>query len=240
MPSTSALISALAQYEQLGFNIDSLLENFDARGQGVACGNSWIPKGKKCSKEKAATTSKEAKQRTVEKQKARQKLRAEVEARPVTQSTAKPVESQKETAMRAASGLFAGKYGKQTQKQFVRDYDPRDDRYGGKQATDHYLMANPNSEEWQKYQKAEKAYNAPGTGAYKFNQYSEAKQELGKAVHKFFVESNLANDKPVGSSVLKEYPDLVDKYAKPARRERPTRATAGKYSASIDSLEVAR
>lgn len=86
MPTTAALISAIAKYERLGFNIDSLIDTFDAKGQGVACGKSFIPKGKKCSKDKAATTPKEALQRTKEKQKARQKLRAEVEGRPAKES----------------------------------------------------------------------------------------------------------------------------------------------------------
>lgn len=78
----SALISALAKYEQAGYNIDSLIADVRLDKSGVACGKSFIPPTKKCSKEKAKTTPKEALQRTTQKQKARQKLRAEVEKRP--------------------------------------------------------------------------------------------------------------------------------------------------------------
>jgi hypothetical protein len=53
---------------------------FDQRGQGVACGNGWIPRSKKCSRDKAAQTSKEAKAKTVEKAKARGELKRAVKA----------------------------------------------------------------------------------------------------------------------------------------------------------------
>jgi hypothetical protein len=52
----------------------------DQRGQGVACGRGWIPRSKKCSRDKASQTSKEAKAKTVEKAKARAKLKGEVNA----------------------------------------------------------------------------------------------------------------------------------------------------------------
>lgn len=52
----------------------------DQRGQGVACGKGWIPRSKKCSPDKAKQTSKEAKAKTVEKAKARAKLKGEVKA----------------------------------------------------------------------------------------------------------------------------------------------------------------
>ena len=52
----------------------------DQRGQGVACGAGWIPRTKKCSPDKAKLTSKEAKAKTVEKSKARAKLKGEVKA----------------------------------------------------------------------------------------------------------------------------------------------------------------
>lgn len=52
----------------------------DQRGQGVACGRGWIPRSKKCSRDKAAATPKEAKARTVEKSKERAKLKSEVKA----------------------------------------------------------------------------------------------------------------------------------------------------------------
>jgi hypothetical protein len=52
----------------------------DQRGQGVACGRGWIPRSKKCSSDKAKQTSKEAKAKTVEKSKARAKLKGEVKA----------------------------------------------------------------------------------------------------------------------------------------------------------------
>lgn len=52
----------------------------DQRGQGVACGRSWIPRTKKCSRDKASQTSREAKSKTVEKAKERAKLKGEVKA----------------------------------------------------------------------------------------------------------------------------------------------------------------
>ena len=52
----------------------------DQRGQGVACGKGWIPRSKKCSPDKAKLTSKEAKAKTVEKSRARAKLKGEVKA----------------------------------------------------------------------------------------------------------------------------------------------------------------
>jgi hypothetical protein len=52
----------------------------DQRGQGVACGRGWIPRSKKCSRDKATATPKEAKARTVEKSKERAKLKGEVKA----------------------------------------------------------------------------------------------------------------------------------------------------------------
>ena len=52
----------------------------DQRGQGVACGRGWIPRSKKCSRDKASATPKEAKDRTVEKAKERAKLKGEVKA----------------------------------------------------------------------------------------------------------------------------------------------------------------
>jgi cytochrome oxidase assembly protein ShyY1 len=52
----------------------------DQRGQGVACGRGWIPRSKKCSRDKASQTSKEAKAKTVERAKERAKLKSEVKA----------------------------------------------------------------------------------------------------------------------------------------------------------------
>jgi hypothetical protein len=52
----------------------------DQRGQGVACGRGWIPRSKKCSRDKASQTSKEAKAKTVEKAKERAKLKSEVKS----------------------------------------------------------------------------------------------------------------------------------------------------------------
>jgi len=49
----------------------------DQRGQGVACGRGWIPRSKKCSRDKASQTSKEAKARTAEKSRERAKLKGE-------------------------------------------------------------------------------------------------------------------------------------------------------------------
>ncbi|MBD2076219.1 hypothetical protein H6F86_20530 [Phormidium sp. FACHB-592] len=82
-PSTAALISAIAKYQRLGYNVDSAINSLrqDARGEGVACGKSFISPRAKCSKEKSKTTSKEALQKTTAKAKARQQLRAEVEGR---------------------------------------------------------------------------------------------------------------------------------------------------------------
>lgn len=50
----------------------------DQRGQGVACGKSWIPRTKKCSRDKASQTSKEAKAKTVEKAKSRAGLKKQI------------------------------------------------------------------------------------------------------------------------------------------------------------------
>jgi hypothetical protein len=58
--------------------LDVMHNRFDQRGQGVACGNGWIPRSKKCSRDKAAQTSKEAKAKTVEKAKARGELKRAV------------------------------------------------------------------------------------------------------------------------------------------------------------------
>lgn len=55
------------------------LARFDKKGDGVPCGNGWISKSKKCSKNKAATTPAEAKQRGVEK--AKQRIQSEREFR---------------------------------------------------------------------------------------------------------------------------------------------------------------
>ncbi|MEM9149374.1 MAG: hypothetical protein AAGB19_02830 [Cyanobacteria bacterium P01_F01_bin.3] len=52
----------------------------DQRGQGVPCGSSWISRAKKCSKEKASQTPKEAKQRGVEKARDRLKLKRQIKA----------------------------------------------------------------------------------------------------------------------------------------------------------------
>ncbi|MEY3298725.1 MAG: hypothetical protein RLZZ597_1985 [Cyanobacteriota bacterium] len=52
----------------------------DQRGQGVACGKGWIPRSKKCSRDKATATPKEAKARTAEKARERAKLKGEVKA----------------------------------------------------------------------------------------------------------------------------------------------------------------
>lgn len=52
----------------------------DQRGQGVACGRGWIPRSKKCSRDKASATPKDAKARTVEKSRERVKLKGEVRA----------------------------------------------------------------------------------------------------------------------------------------------------------------
>lgn len=66
----------------------------DQRGQGVACGRGWIPRSKKCSRDKASQTSKEAKAKTVEKAKARGKLKSEVKAakggKPMTKKKKEP------------------------------------------------------------------------------------------------------------------------------------------------------
>jgi hypothetical protein len=56
------------------------VQRLDQRGQGVACGRGWIPRTKKCSRDKASQTSDEAKAKTVEKAKARAKLKGEVKA----------------------------------------------------------------------------------------------------------------------------------------------------------------
>lgn len=53
---------------------------FDRKGEGVACGRGWISRRKKCGRDKARTTTPEAKARTVEKQKVRQQLRGQVKA----------------------------------------------------------------------------------------------------------------------------------------------------------------
>ena len=50
------------------------LSRYDQRGQGVACGKGWISRDKKCSKGKAATTPKEALERTKQKAKERHAL----------------------------------------------------------------------------------------------------------------------------------------------------------------------
>lgn len=60
--------------------IDSLLERFDAKGQGVPCGNGWIPRSKKCGKDKARSTPVEARKRGAEKTREYNKLRGEVKA----------------------------------------------------------------------------------------------------------------------------------------------------------------
>jgi hypothetical protein len=57
--------------------LDVMHNRFDQRGQGVACGNGWIPRGKQCSPEKARQTPRAALDRTVEKSKARAEERAE-------------------------------------------------------------------------------------------------------------------------------------------------------------------
>lgn len=56
------------------------VQRLDQRGQGVACGRGWIPRSKKCSRDKASQTSKEAKAKTVEKSRERAKLKGEVKA----------------------------------------------------------------------------------------------------------------------------------------------------------------
>lgn len=56
------------------------VQRLDQRGQGVACGRGWIPRSKKCSRDKASQTSDEAKAKTVERAKARGKLKGEVKA----------------------------------------------------------------------------------------------------------------------------------------------------------------
>ncbi|MEM9152259.1 MAG: hypothetical protein AAGB19_17630 [Cyanobacteria bacterium P01_F01_bin.3] len=63
----------------LGYT-DVLSDRFDQRGQGVPCGASWISRAKKCSKEKASQTPKEAKQRGVEKARDRLKLKRQIKA----------------------------------------------------------------------------------------------------------------------------------------------------------------
>jgi hypothetical protein len=58
--------------------LDVMHNRFDQRGQGVACGNGWIPRGKQCSPEKARQTPRAALDRTVEKSKARAELKRAV------------------------------------------------------------------------------------------------------------------------------------------------------------------
>lgn len=58
--------------------LDVMENRFDQRGQGVPCGQSWIPRSKKCSKEKAKTTSKEARKRGAEKARDRASLKKEI------------------------------------------------------------------------------------------------------------------------------------------------------------------
>ncbi|MEL6853505.1 MAG: hypothetical protein AAFO83_00175 [Cyanobacteria bacterium J06607_13] len=69
---------------------------FDRRGEGVACGRAWISRLKKCSKSKSSQTPEENKRKTVEKQKARQTLRRQVELakgqKPYVKSSAKAQE----------------------------------------------------------------------------------------------------------------------------------------------------
>ncbi|MEY3298727.1 MAG: hypothetical protein RLZZ597_1987 [Cyanobacteriota bacterium] len=62
----------------------------DQRGQGVACGRGWIPRTKKCSRDKASQTSKEAKAKTVERAKERAKLKGEVKSAKGTKPYTKP------------------------------------------------------------------------------------------------------------------------------------------------------
>jgi hypothetical protein len=78
--------------------LDVMHNRFDQRGQGVACGNGWIPRGKQCSPEKARQTPRAALDRTVEKSKARAELKravkegkgqkARVKPKPVESATA--------------------------------------------------------------------------------------------------------------------------------------------------------
>lgn len=69
----------------------AVMENrFDQRGQGVACGRGWIPRSKKCSRDKASQTSKEAKAKTVDRAKARAVLKREVKAAKGQKAYVKP------------------------------------------------------------------------------------------------------------------------------------------------------
>jgi serine/threonine protein kinase len=56
----------------------------------VACGKGWIPRTKKCSRDKASQTSDEAKAKTVERAKARARLKGEVKAAKGQKAYVKP------------------------------------------------------------------------------------------------------------------------------------------------------
>lgn len=89
-PELSALLRDIRKRYQQGeaIEFETILEalnqhgvwRFDRKGEGVACGRGWISRQKKCGRDKARTTSPEAKARTVEKQKERQQLRGQVKA----------------------------------------------------------------------------------------------------------------------------------------------------------------
>ncbi|MEL6853508.1 MAG: hypothetical protein AAFO83_00190 [Cyanobacteria bacterium J06607_13] len=60
--------------------LDVMENRFDQRGQGVPCGSGWISRAKKCSKEKASQTPKEAKSRGAKKARERLKLKRKIES----------------------------------------------------------------------------------------------------------------------------------------------------------------
>jgi hypothetical protein len=112
----------------------------DQRGQGVACGKSWIPRSKKCSRDKASQTSQEAKARTVEKSKARAKLKGEVKA---AKGQKARVKDEKRESDIAGSMLTLTTYGRKGNYAYLAPISIKD----GAINRDNFINGNPPKED---------------------------------------------------------------------------------------------
>ena len=211
--------------------LDVMHNRFDQRGQGVACGNSWIPRSKKCSRDKAAQTSKEAKAKTVEKAKARGELKRAVKEGKGQKAQKKPRETYQ---------ISEAPYAKGKKQINIEKTDPSDtfkgdmsrlaENLGGQYSVraKGYIMSPSKAKQFESLAKAanldeheqtpeESYYFRFRFGTKKPLSYKDAQKKApedfadNQALHRSYVESALAEGKKIPDRVLEFYPDLKPK-----------------------------
>ena len=240
-PELSALLRDIRKRYQQGeaIEFEAILEalnqhgvwRFDQRGQGVACGNGWIPRTKKCSPDKAKQTSKEAKARTVEKAKARAELKRAVKAGKGQNARKKPRETYQISDAPYAKGKKQINIEKtDPSSTFKGDMSRLAENLGGRYSSraKGYIMSPSKAKQFESLVKSanlEKHEQTPEESYYfrfrpgteKPISYQDAQKKApedvadNQALHRSYVESALAEGKKVPDRVLEFYPDLKPK-----------------------------